>query len=204
MRAMRLLWALLGAKQLNEASRSKLRVVGLLYFIEGSPVSILWEVLPVYLRLHGISLRAIGGLRLLELPFSLKFLWSPLVQRFGDRRTWVTGAMLVVALVVAALPWAGATHGLTVLFLLILVLTIASATQDMAIDAYTVALVGQEEQGAANGVRASAYRVALVLIGSGMVALAYWLPWTLLFGAAALVFAVLAIAVRWIPRVDIT
>src|SRR5262245_65554180 len=104
MRAMRLLWALLGAKQLNEASRSKLRVVGLLYFIEGSPVSILWEVLPVYLRLHGTSLRAIGGLRLLELPFSLKFLWSPLVQRFGDRRTWMTGAMLVVALVVALLP----------------------------------------------------------------------------------------------------
>ena len=87
------LWTLLGAGQLPEASRSKLRIVGLLYFIEGSPVSVLWEVLPVYLRLHGTSLRAIGGLRLLELPFSLKFLWSPLVQRFGDRRTWVTGAM---------------------------------------------------------------------------------------------------------------
>ena len=55
---------------------------------------------------HGTSLRAIGGLRLLELPFSLKFLWSPLVQRFGDRRDWVTGAMLVVALVVALLPMA--------------------------------------------------------------------------------------------------
>src|SRR6185295_7681465 len=139
--------------------------------------------------------RPSGGLRLLELPFSLKFLWSPLIQRFGDRRNWVTGAMLVVALVVAVLPAAGAAHGLTVLFLLILVLTIASATQDMAIDAYTVALMGQEEQGAANGVRASAYRVALVLIGSGMVALAYWFPWTLLFGVAALVLAALGIVV---------
>jgi PAT family beta-lactamase induction signal transducer AmpG len=203
MRAMRLLWTLLGARQLSEASRSKLRTVGLLYFIEGSPVSVLWEVLPVYLRLHGTSLRAIGGLRLLELPFSLKFLWSPLVQRYGDRRNWVTGAMLVVALVVAVLPAADAAYGLTALFLLILALTIASATQDMAIDAYTVALVDREEQGAANGVRASAYRVALVLIGSGMVALAYWLPWTLLFGAAALVFAALGVAVRWIPRLDV-
>src|SRR5215813_5480294 len=203
MRAMRLVWALLGAKQLNEASRSKLRIVGLLYFIEGSPVSILWEVLPVYLRLHSTSLRAIGGLRLLELPFSLKFLWSPLVQRFGDRRTWVACAMLVVALVVAVLPAAGAAHGLIVLFLLILVLTIASATQDMAIDSYTVALVDQEEQGAANGVRASAYRVALVLIGSGMVALAYWVSWTFLFGVAALLFAALAGAVRWVPRLDV-
>jgi PAT family beta-lactamase induction signal transducer AmpG len=203
MRAMRLLWALLGAKQLNEASRSKLRIVGLLYFIEGSPVSILWEVLPVYLRLHGTSLRAIGGLRLLELPFSLKFVWSPLVQRFGDRRTWVSCAMLVVALVVALLPAADPASGLTVLFLLILVLTIASATQDMAIDSYTVALVGQEEQGPANGVRASAYRVALVLIGSGMVALAYWFAWAPLFWAAALIFLALGVAVRWVPRLDV-
>jgi PAT family beta-lactamase induction signal transducer AmpG len=203
MRAMRLLWALLGARRLPEASRSKLGVVGLLYFIEGSPVSVLWEVLPVYLRFHGTSLRAIGGLRLLELPFSLKVLWSPLVQRFGDRRDWVTGAMLLVALVVVLLPTADPARGLNVLFALVLVLTIAAATQDMAIDAYTVALVNQDEQGAANGVRASAYRVALVLIGSGMVTLAYWLPWGVLFAAAAIVFAALGLAVRAIPRLDV-
>ena len=203
MRAMRLLWTLLGAGRLPEASRSKLGIVGLLYFIEGSPVSVLWEVLPVYLRLHGTSLRAIGGLRLLELPFSLKFLWSPLIQRFGDRRDWVTGALLVAAAVVALLALPDPARDLNVLFGLVLVLTIASATQDMAIDAYTVALVDREEQGAANGVRASAYRVALVLIGSGMVALAYWLPWSVLFWAAALVFVGLGLAVRWVPRLDV-
>ena len=203
MRAMRLLWTLLGARRLPEASRSKLGVVGLLYFIEGSPVSVLWEVLPVYLRVHGTSLRAIGGLRLLELPFSLKFLWSPLVQRFGDRRNWVTGAMLVVATVVAFVPAADPARGLSILFALVLVLTIAAATQDMAIDAYTVALVSREEQGAANGVRASAYRVALVLIGSSMVVLAHWLPWNVLFAAAAVAFASLGLAVRRIPRLDV-
>jgi PAT family beta-lactamase induction signal transducer AmpG len=199
MRAMRLVWTLLGAGRLSEASRSKLGIVGLLYFIEGSPVSVLWEVLPVYLRIHGTSLRAIGGLRLLELPFSLKFLWSPLVQRYGDRRDWVTGAMLVVALVVAFLPMADPGTGMRVLFALVLLLTIAAATQDMAIDAYTVALVDRGEQGAANGVRASAYRVALVLIGSGMVVLAHWLSWGPLFAGAAVVFAGLGLAVRWIP-----
>jgi PAT family beta-lactamase induction signal transducer AmpG len=203
MRAMRLLWTLLGAGRLPEASRSKLRVVGLLYFIEGSPVGVLWEVLPVYLRLHGTSLRAIGALRLLELPFSLKFLWSPLVQRYGDRRTWVTGAMLVAALVLALFPMADPARDLRLLFALVLVLAIASATQDMAIDAYTVALVGREEEGAANGIRASAYRVALVLIGSGMVALAYWLSWSVLFGAIAVVIAALGLAVRWVPRLDV-
>jgi PAT family beta-lactamase induction signal transducer AmpG len=199
----RFLWTLVGARGLPEASRSKLGVVGLLYFIEGSPVSVLWEVLPVYLRVHGTSLRAIGGLRLLELPFSLKFLWSPLVQRFGDRRAWVTGAMLVVALVVALMPLADPARGLTVLLILVLVLTIAAATQDMAIDAYTVALVRREEQGAANGVRASAYRVALVLIGSGMVALAHFLPWGALFTAVAVLFAVLGLLVQRVPRLDV-
>jgi PAT family beta-lactamase induction signal transducer AmpG len=203
MRAMRLLWTLLGARGLPEASRSKLSIVGLLYFIEGSPVSVLWEVLPVYLRVHGTSLRAIGGLRLLELPFSMKFLWSPLVQRFGDRRTWVTGAMLVAALVVALIPTVEPTRGLTVLFVLVLMLTFAAATQDMAIDAYTVALIRREEQGAANGVRASAYRVALVLIGSGMVALAALLPWGALFATAAMVFAALGLLVQRVPRLDV-
>jgi MFS transporter, PAT family, beta-lactamase induction signal transducer AmpG len=203
MRAMRFLWTLLGASRLPEASRSKLGIVGLLYFIEGSPVSVLWDVLPVYLRAHGTSLRAIGGLRVLELPFSLKFLWSPLVQRFGDRRAWVTGAMLVVAIVVALMPTVHPVQGLGLLLVLVLVLTTAAATQDMAIDAYTVALVSREEQGAANGVRASAYRVALVLIGSGMVALAQWLPWGLLFEAAALVFVALGLAARRVPRLDL-
>jgi MFS transporter, PAT family, beta-lactamase induction signal transducer AmpG len=203
MRAMRLVWTLLGARGLPEASRSKLGVVGLLYFIEGSPVSVLWEVLPVYLRVHGTSLRAIGGLRLLEMPFSLKFLWSPLIQRFGDRRAWVTGAMLIVALVVALMPLVDPAQSLTVLLALVLVLTIAAATQDMAIDAYTVALVRREEQGAANGVRASAYRVALVLIGSGMVALAHFLPWGVLFAAVAVVFTTLGLLVQRVPRLDV-
>ncbi len=106
----RWLWSLLGAGRVPPAARPKLAIVALLYFIQGSPVSVLWEVLPVYFRLQGVSLRAIGGLRLLELPFSLKVLWSPLVQRFGDRRGWVLACMLVVAAAVVALPWLDAAH----------------------------------------------------------------------------------------------
>jgi hypothetical protein len=78
------LWQLLGAGQSLPASRKKLGVVALLYFVQGAPASILWEVLPVYFCLHGVSLRAIGGLRLLELPYSLKVFRSPAVRRYGD------------------------------------------------------------------------------------------------------------------------
>ena len=65
----------------------------------------LWEVLPVYFRINGVSLRAIGGLRLLELPYSLKVFWSPLVHRFGDRRLWILACMLGIAAVLFALPF---------------------------------------------------------------------------------------------------
>jgi PAT family beta-lactamase induction signal transducer AmpG len=203
MRGMQWLWGLLGARALPATSRKKLGIVALLYFIEGSPVSLLWEVLPVYLRLQGVSLRSIGGLRLLELPFSLKVLWSPLVQRFGERRTWVAGAMAVVAAVSVTIPLVDPTRTPALLFALLLVLTAAAATQDMAIDAYTVALVDRDERGAANGVRASAYRVALVLLGGGMVTLAAWLPWPGLFGAAGLVFVGLGLAALRVPPIPV-
>jgi PAT family beta-lactamase induction signal transducer AmpG len=200
---MRRLWALVGASHLPAASRKKLGLVALLYFVEGSPVSLLWEVLPVYLRIQGVSLRAIGGLRLLELPFSLKVLWAPLIQRFGDRRGWVTAAMLAVALITFALPLVDPAHAPWVLLVLLLGLTAAAATQDMAIDSYTVALVDPEERGAANGIRASAYRVALVLLGGGMVTLAAWVAWPFLFAGAGVVFAGLGLAARRLPRLDI-
>jgi PAT family beta-lactamase induction signal transducer AmpG len=201
--AVRLVWRLIGAGDLGQASRRKLGIVALFYFVEGTPVSVLWEVFPVYLRLQGLSLRTIGGLRLLELPFSLKLLWSPLVQRFGDRRGWVTACMLVVAAVVAVVPFVDAARLPWLLMILVLVLTMASATQDMAIDSYTVALVDPRERGAANGIRAGAYRVALVLVGGGLVTLAAWLPWPGLFLSAAVVCVGLGLAARWAPELPV-
>jgi len=198
-----LFWKLLGVGGLPEESKKKLGVVALLYFIQGAPAAILWEVLPVYFRLHGVSLRAIGGLRLLELPYSLKVFWSPLVHRYGDRRAWVMACMLGIAGVLLALPFVNvAAVGLIVL-LLIFALTTLSATQDVAIDSYSVGLISREEEGAANGVRASAYRVALVFAGGGIVFLAALLEWNTLFMLASLLFVILALAVLAIPRLSL-
>ena len=193
-------WKLIGMPGDAPASRKKLGVIALLYFVQGAPAAILWEVLPVYFRINGVSLRAIGGLRLLELPYSLKVFWSPLVHRFGDRRVWILACMLGIAGVLFALPFVDvAAVGLIVL-LLILALTTLSATQDVAIDSYSVGLVDRQEEGAANGVRASAYRIALVLAGGGTVFLASVLAWNSLFVLAALFFTLLGFSVLAIPR----
>jgi PAT family beta-lactamase induction signal transducer AmpG len=197
------IWSLLGAQDYSSQAKKKLGIVALLYFIQGAPAAILWEVLPVYFRLHGVSLRAIGGLRLLELPYSLKVFWSPLVHRFGDRRLWVTVCMLGIAAVLIVLPFVNvAGIGWIVLFL-ILCLTTLSATQDVAIDSYSVGFVERDEEGAANGVRASAYRVALVMVGGGMVFLAALLVWDQLFILAGVVFAVLGFSVLVIPQLSL-
>ena len=198
-----LLWKLLGVDRLPEESKKKLGVVALLYFIQGAPAAILWEVLPVYFRMHGVSLRAIGGLRLLELPYSLKVFWSPLVHRYGERRVWVLACMLGIAAILMALPFVDVAAVGVVVLLLILALTTLSATQDVAIDSYSVGLISREEEGAANGVRASAYRVALVFAGGGMVFLAALLEWNTLFMLASLLFVILALAVLAVPRLSL-
>src|ERR1044071_6646952 len=148
-------WRLLGARESSPAARKKLAVIAVLYFIQGAPAAILWEVFPVYFRINGVSLRAIGGLRLLELPYSLKFFWSPLIHRYGDRRIWIMACMLEIAAVLASLPWVNVAGVGLIVLLLILALTTLSATQDIAIDSYSVGFVDRADAGAANGVSAS-------------------------------------------------
>ncbi len=193
------IWNFLGAQGYSAEAKKKLGIVALLYLIQGAPAAILWEVLPVYFRLHGVPLRAIGGLRLLELPYSLKLFWSPLVHRFGDRRMWITACMLGIAAILMTLPFVDVAAVAWIVLFLILCLTTLSATQDVAIDSYSVGLVDRSEEGAANGVRASAYRVALVLVGGGMVFLAAVLAWNQLFILASVVFVLLGLSVLAIP-----
>src|SRR4029078_8493143 len=100
-----LIWRFLGVRESSPAARKKLAVIALLYFIQGAPAAILWEVLAVYFRINVVSLRAIGVLRLLELPYSLKFFWSPLVHRYGDRRIWIMACMLGIAAVLVHFPF---------------------------------------------------------------------------------------------------
>jgi len=197
------LWKLLGVREDSPASRRKLGVIALLYFIQGAPAAVLWEVLPVYFRINGVSLRAIGGLRLLELPYSLKVFWSPLVHRFGDRRFWILACMLGIASVLFLLPFVNVASVGVIVLVLILTLTTLSATQDVAIDSYSVGLVDRAEEGAANGVRASAYRVALVLVGGGSVFLAGVLAWNSLFILAGIVFCALGIGALAIPGISL-
>jgi PAT family beta-lactamase induction signal transducer AmpG len=181
--------------------RRKLFWVSVLYFAEGFPFGIVADNLPVYFRTHGLSLTEIGLMNLLGMPWTLKVLWSPLVDRFGSRQQWIVPCLVTMALVLAALPFFPASAPSVWLWGALMLLTIASATQDIAIDAYTIGLLESGEEGVANGVRVSAYRVALIVGGGGLVIAAGPLGWTVVFSLAAVIAVRLAFCVSWSPPI---
>lgn len=173
--------------------------VVLLYFAEGFPYGVYLEVWSVYFRAHGVSLKAIGLLSLLGLPWTLKPLWAPLVDRYGDRRRWIAGCLTVMAVLLALHPLFDAAHPGPAFWAVLFLFTLASATQDIAIDGHTIAFVPKGEIGAANGIRVSAYRAAMIASGGGIVFGAGFLGWPPLWLAAAAAMALLALVVLRAP-----
>jgi len=174
------------------STRTKLCWVAILYFAEGFPFGLVFDAFPVYFRFHHVSLASIGLLSLAGLPWTLKFLWAPAVDLIGSRRSWIVGCQVfltVTLLLVLGLDPSG--EGLVLW--LIMGLAVLSATQDIAIDAYTIELLDESEMGPANGLRVTTYRIALIAAGGLFVALAGWLGWKGAFTVAAGVLAVYAL-----------
>jgi PAT family beta-lactamase induction signal transducer AmpG len=182
--------------------RRTLGVIALVYVVEGWPMGVFRDVWPVYFRDHGVSLQTIGYVSGLYFAWSLKVLWSPLVDRFGERRAWITGALLVMAAALAAMAWR-APQPDALLWLVLALFCAASATQDVAIDAYTIGLVARGEEGPANAVRIAAYRVGLLAAGGGLLLLPGRVGWPATWGSAALVALAFAVAVRAAPRAEV-
>lgn len=168
------------------ASRRKLPWVGMLYFVEGTPFGVVNDLVPLWLDSLGVSKTSIGLLSFLELPWSIKFLWAWLVDWFGTRRRWIFGALLAEAAVLAAAGMLGAGN-LWVLALTLLAYTAASATVDIAIDAYTIELTEPGEEGPVNATRAVSYRAAWFVAGGVGVGGAAVIGWSgVIWGIAAL------------------
>jgi PAT family beta-lactamase induction signal transducer AmpG len=179
----------------------KLGFIALLYVIEGFPMGVYQEIWPVYFRAHGVSLTEIGLYSGLYFAWSLKVFWSPLVDRFGEKRQWIAAAMATMASSLVALSWlpAGSTP---LVWLAMATFCVASATQDIAIDAYTIGLVERGQEGPANSVRVAAYRVGFLLAGGGLLLLPSAIGWDGTFAMGAVLSGVLAASAFLCPRVD--
>jgi PAT family beta-lactamase induction signal transducer AmpG len=169
-----------------------MRWVTVLYVAQGFPAGVFRKVWPIYFRDHGVSLTQIGLISLLGLPYTLKPIWAPLVDRYGDRRVWIAGCLAAMSVALGVQPFFDASRPTVVLWGVMLAFTVASATQDIAIDAHTIAMLEKGEEGAANGIRVAAWRVAYIGSGGLLLALAGragWMPMYLIGAAFLLLMA---------------
>jgi len=181
------------------STRVKFFVVAVLYFSEGFPFGLINNLLSVYFRVKKISLEEIGMLSLLGLAWSLKLLWAPLVDRYGRRFLWILPAQLAVALFSAGLAILDPISEKALFWLALCGICLASATQDIAADAYTIDILEEKELGPANGIRSASYRVALIASGGILMMLSDSMGWPFSFIASALMMALLALVVFILP-----
>jgi MFS transporter, PAT family, beta-lactamase induction signal transducer AmpG len=160
-------------------------------FSSGMPLYLLLNLLPAWLRSEGIDLKIIGLFALIQLPYTWKFLWAPFLDRYappwlGRRRGWMAVTQVVLLGVIAALGTFSPAADMRVIIALTLLLALASATQDIALDAYRRELLPDRELGLGNSVHVNAYRIAGLVPGSLSLILADQMPWGEVFAITAL------------------
>jgi hypothetical protein len=193
------------------STAGRVALLSSLYFSQGLPFGFFTQALPVWMRQHGLSLTLIGASSVLALPWALKLLWAPLVDRYGGsplgrRRGWILPLQLAQVLAICALAAVGAVangagapqgEGLTAMLhamaLAMFVTNLLAATQDIATDGLAVDILGPEERGLGNGVQVAAYRVGMVVGGGALLAGFGVFGWTPTLLAMAGLIAVMSV-----------
>lgn len=181
--------------------------VTLLSFSSGLPLGLVWIAVPDWMRSVGIDIRIVGLTTLAHAPWTFKMLWSPVMDRYpihwlGRRRGWIAacqiglfGSTLLLALVSRhpEAPW--------VVIAVLFAIALASASQDIVIDAYAVDVLRPNEQGVAVGARMAVYRVAMNIVSGGLaITLVQWFPWPWVAAGLALLYLPLLLVSGWAPE----
>jgi PAT family beta-lactamase induction signal transducer AmpG len=156
----------------------RMLVALLMGFASGLPLLLTGSVLQAWLKDGGIDIRAIGLFALVGLPYTLKFLWSPLFDRyspplFGRRRGWLAVTQVALAAALVALSYAAPTPDhLLYISVAALCVTFFSASQDIVIDAYRRETLKEDELGLGSALYVNGYRLGMLLAGGGGLILA--------------------------------
>ena len=159
-------------------------------FTSGLPLYLLINLLPAWLRSEGVDLKSIGLFALIQLPYTWKFLWSPLMDRYafpmlGRRRGWMLVTQLIL---LAAIPAFGRLHpaqDLWAIAYLAAAVAFFSASQDIVLDAYRREILPDVELGLGNAIHVNAYRVSSLIPGALGLILADHLPWSSVYWITA-------------------
>lgn len=169
-------------------------LLGALYLSQGLPSGLLAHALPVIMLDHGVDAKYIGFLKLLALPWFLKFLWAPLIDRYplrghGEHRGWIL--LLQTAVIALLFSLSLIPHefllgeGLFLFLGLLLFINLLSATQDIATDGLAVRILPPPLRGLGNSLQIGGYKLGMILSGNVLLISLVWLGWPLSFQALA-------------------
>jgi PAT family beta-lactamase induction signal transducer AmpG len=160
-------------------------------FSSGLPLYLLFQMVPYWLRIEGVGLAEIGFFALVQFPYTWKFLWAPIMDRYtlpflGHRRGWILVTQLALLVSIGALGFLEPAMSLWAVAYLAVAVAFFSASQDIVLDAYRRELLPDVELGLGNSIHVQAYRLAGLIPGGLGLILADRLPWHMVFIIVAL------------------
>jgi PAT family beta-lactamase induction signal transducer AmpG len=154
-------------------------------FTSGLPLFILISLLPAWLSSGGMDLKTIGLFALIQFPFTWKFIWAPLFDRFsfgmGRRRGWLIIFQLLLLITICSFGFIEPKSQLSVIAIISTVIAFFSASQDIVIDAYRRELLSDYELGIGNAIHVNAYKISSLIPGSLALILADSFDWKFVF-----------------------
>jgi len=182
-------------------ARRKMAPLIFLGFASGLPFYLTSATLQAWMTRANVDLTTIGLFSLVGLPYSLKFFWAPLLDRYvppflGRRRGWLVITQVLLLITIAMMSLHDPARGLQALAVNALLIAFFSASQDVAGDAYRTDVLHHREMGAGAAIWVLGYRIALIVTGSLAFVLADRLPWPtvyLLLSALMLVGVIAAV-----------
>jgi PAT family beta-lactamase induction signal transducer AmpG len=159
-------------------------------FTSGLPLYVLIQLVPAWLRVEGVGLAEIGFFALIGFPYTWKFLWSPVMDRYtlpflGRRRGWMFVTQLALLVSIATLGFFEPQLSIWTVAYLAAAVAFFSASQDIVLDAYRRELLPDIELGLGNTIHVQTYRLAGLVPGSLALILADHLPWNIVFVVVA-------------------
>lgn len=155
----------------------------------GMPLYVLIQLVPAWLRTEGVDLSTIGLLSLATFPYTWKWVWSPLMDRYrlplGRRRGWALLMQLGLFVSISLMGFSDPNQGMGLVVTLVVMTAMFSASQDVVIDAYRRELLPDDELGTGNSIFVNAYRLSSLVPGSLGLIIADLLPWTAVFPIVA-------------------
>ncbi len=183
-------------------AQKPMRVALLMGFSSGLPLLLTSRTLQSWMSYTGGTNQAVAIIALVGLPYSLKFLWAPFMDRYtisnlGRRRGWIFATQLALFLSIAAISRLNPIEDFAWTAALALIISFFSASQDVVVDAYRRETILDEEQGLATSMYSLGYRIAMWIAGGLVLIMADHISWNTAYLLIAFVMLFSSISVFW-------